>query len=206
MPGDIPAGQAAATLANLHAYVVGASMYGGPSDPTTPGDSGKYGKLDGTMGFAVLGMGTDMGDLAPLSDLVINYNGKSVTGKYLDIGEGGASVQGHVRAIDLWYQTAAALDFPNGVGLVKVYRPDGKAIKGIRGTATSITAAENEGSELNTQVGDTASAVADAPANAVNSLSGAISSFFGDIPHLLMLVGGAAIGILALVEIGKAAK
>lgn len=112
-----------------HTYKVGASTYGGASDPS----SGIYGykgdDLRGTHAFAELGMGTALGNLEYGAELIIGYGGKSVTAIKLDIGLGGAPVKGHARRIDLWWETAQALGF-SGVGLVSIHRPDGTPIKG----------------------------------------------------------------------------
>lgn len=108
--------------------IVGASMFGGPTDPSTPTDSGAFGHLNGTMGFAELsnnpaaGIYADfaaLGHLAPHTRLRITYGKKTVTGEKLDVGAGGGAVEGHKRAIDLWWQTAGALGFP-GTGLVQI--------------------------------------------------------------------------------------
>lgn len=119
-----------------HAYVVGASDYGGPGDPSTRGDTGASGQhLTGKMAFAELSMGTALGHLPMGTKLRITYRksgeelGKSVVAEKLDIGAGGDAVSGHARRIDLWYQTAKALGF-NGTGLVKIERLDGKPIAG----------------------------------------------------------------------------
>lgn len=112
--------------------VVGASMYGGPTDPGTPGSSGSCGDTKG-MTYAELGMGQNLGGLPCGTPLVITHNGHSVTAHKEDIGLGGASVNGHSRDIDLWYETAAAIGF-NGTGLVTISRQDGQPIKATGGT------------------------------------------------------------------------
>jgi hypothetical protein len=110
--------------------VVGASEYGGPGDPTTPGDNGAYGPLAGHYAFAELSTnwaapsGWDfsaLGGLAPGTLLQISYQGRSVIAQKLDVGRGGPPVgqPSHARAIDLWYQTAEALGF-QGTGLVEI--------------------------------------------------------------------------------------
>lgn len=107
--------------------LVGASVYGGPRDPSS-GTQGYQGdQLPGTMTYAELGYsGGDassanlLGGLPYKAPLRISYGGKSVVARKRDIGAGGGDVQGRPRAIDLWHETAAALGFPFGVGLVKV--------------------------------------------------------------------------------------
>lgn len=110
--------------------IVGASMYGGPGDPTS-GTAGAYGPLPGHYAFAELsnnyGAGVDnldfgaLGHLAPHTLLQITYNGRSVIAEKLDVGGGGPPVGDPptARRIDLWYETAAALGF-EGVGLVAI--------------------------------------------------------------------------------------
>lgn len=110
--------------------VVGASDYGGPGDPTTPGDSGAYGPLSGHYAFAELSTNwaapsgwnfSALGGMAPYSLLQITYNGRSVIAEKLDVGRGGPPVGSPPtpRAIDLWWQTASALGF-SGTGLVAI--------------------------------------------------------------------------------------
>ena len=109
--------------------VVGASVYGGARDPSS-GTQGYQGdQLPGTMTYAELGYsGGDassanlLGGLPYKAPLRISYGGRSVIARKRDIGAGGGDVQGKPRAIDLWHETAAALGFPFGVGLVKVQR------------------------------------------------------------------------------------
>lgn len=113
-----------------NAYVVGASIYGGPTDASS-GHVGSDGtRLDGTMSIAELNMGTALGHLPYGTELYIKYNGTTVKAVKHDIGLGGAPVQGHARRIDLWYQTAGALKFNGGTGLVAIARVDGKPIIG----------------------------------------------------------------------------
>jgi hypothetical protein len=107
--------------------LVGASVYGGPNDATSGTEGYKGDQLPGTMTYAELGYsGGDassarlLGGLPYKAPLRISYGGKSVVARKRDIGTGGGDVQGRPRAIDLWHETAAALGFPFGVGLVKV--------------------------------------------------------------------------------------
>ena len=120
---------------------VGASMYGGPSDPSSGTTGYKGDNLDsGPLAFAELGMGHNLGGLAYGAGLVISYKGRAVTAYKLDIGAGGAAVQGHRRDIDLYYRTAAALGFPNGLDLVQI-RPVGST-KGTAKTDAQTQAAD----------------------------------------------------------------
>lgn len=115
---------------NAPSYTVGASEYGlgesGHSCPKGPMDFG--GKA-----FAELNMGTALGGLPCGTQLKIEAIGSShnapVIATKVDIGLGGAPVQGHARRIDLYYQTAKAIGF-SGTGLVRISRVDGKPIIG----------------------------------------------------------------------------
>lgn len=106
--------------------LVGASYYGGPTDHVS-GTVGAAGvSLPGTSSFAELAMGHALGGLPFHTKLKISRGGKSVIAEKLDIGLGGGSVGGHNRAIDLWYETANALDM-GGLGVVKVSSLSGSA-------------------------------------------------------------------------------
>ena len=123
---------------------VGASMYGGPGDPSSGTTGYKGDNLDTSpLAFAELGMGHNLGGLAYGAGLVISYKGRAVTAYKLDIGAGGGAVQGHRRDIDLYYRTAAALGFPNGLDLVQI-RPvgstKGTAKTGAQTPATDMSA------------------------------------------------------------------
>lgn len=115
---------------NAPVYTVGASEYGrgeaGHSCPKGPNDVG--GKA-----FAELNMGTALGNLPCGTQLKIEAIGSShnapVIASKVDIGLGGAPVQGHARRIDLYYQTAQAIGF-SGTGLVRISRVDGRPIIG----------------------------------------------------------------------------
>jgi hypothetical protein len=98
--------------------VVGASVYGLGEAGT--GTMGKYGYMPGHMAFAELGMGHALGGLRPHQKVRISYRGRSVVAEKRDIGRGGPPVGGHHRAIDLWRDTARALHFGSGVGLVTI--------------------------------------------------------------------------------------
>lgn len=119
--------------------LVGASYYGGPTDGVS-GTVGAAGvSLPGKDSFAELAMGKALGGLPFHTKLKISRGGKSVIAEKLDIGLGGDDVNGHNRAIDLWYETAAKLGL-NGVGVVKVSSLDGSAAGG----STKLTDAEKK--------------------------------------------------------------
>lgn len=127
---------------NAPSYTVGASEYGrgesGHSCPRGPSDVG--GKA-----FAELGMGSMLGGLPCGTQLKIEAIGSThkapVIATKVDIGLGGAPVQGHARRIDLYYQTAQAIGF-SGTGLVRIQRLDGKPIIGPKDSKSG--AAESE--------------------------------------------------------------
>ena len=114
-------------------YVIAASEYGGPGDPSS-GHIGASGvDLTGKMAFAELDMGFSLGHL-PMGTKLRIYRRESeetepkvVIAEKLDIGRGGGPVSGHHRRIDLWYETAKALGF-HGLGFVQIERLDGKPI------------------------------------------------------------------------------
>jgi hypothetical protein len=139
---------AAKQKAKRHAYIVGASFYGGPSDKTVNnsdpvGSSGT--NLTGKSSFAELGMGHDLGGLPYGTKLILTYRESGETDRHtitvekLDIGAGGAPVSGHARRIDIWYDAAKQLgDFTKkGTALVKIERVDGKPIAGPHDENTS---------------------------------------------------------------------
>jgi|GEM_PF-5979220 len=99
--------------------LVGASVFGGPGDPSTGTVGYRGDHLPGKMAYAELDMGLALGSLPYKQKLKITHGGKSVIAEKLDIGAGGGPVQGHHRAIDLWYQTAAKLGI-SGLGLVTI--------------------------------------------------------------------------------------
>lgn len=105
--------------------IVGASMYGGPGDPSS-GTHGYHGdSLIGKNAYAELstvprGKNSDfaaLGHLPYKQKAHISYNGKTVDAEKLDVGGGGGPISGHHRDVDLWYQTAQKLGF-KGTGLV----------------------------------------------------------------------------------------
>jgi hypothetical protein len=133
---------------------VGASSFGGPSDPSSGhiGASGSdldrhpdsYAELAGrrpvTFQTAVL-----LGGLAYETPLRITYRRHSLVAYKRDIGFGGTPVSGQVRRIDLWYRIARRLGL-NGLGVVRVAPPPATGAANLQGltppppTAASATA------------------------------------------------------------------
>ena len=64
-------------------------------------------------------MGHALGTLPYMTPLMVGYHGKSAKLFKRDIGAGGPGIGGHPRAIDLWFQAAAALGF-SGLDLVTI--------------------------------------------------------------------------------------
>jgi hypothetical protein len=116
--------------------IVGASVFGGSlqsgqwvenladNGGNDLGDHGNH--MTGVPAIAELGNGTALGSIPDGTRLEIkdNTTGKTVIAIKEDIGAGGADIQGHTRAIDLWWQTANALGFYNGTGVVTVHAVD----------------------------------------------------------------------------------
>lgn len=108
--------------------LVGATTFGGPADPSTPGAVGAFGPLSGHLAFAELSpdgasVGGALGNLPPHTKLRVTANGRSVIAEKLDVGRGGGPVgrPPAARAIDLWWETARALGLPAAwAGLVKI--------------------------------------------------------------------------------------
>jgi hypothetical protein len=97
-----------------------ASVFGGPGDPATGHTGYKGDDLRGKMAFAELVMGTALGHLPYQTKLILKYKGKTVVAEKLDIGLGGGPCSdGTPRAIDLWYETAQALGFSGGLGIIE---------------------------------------------------------------------------------------
>jgi hypothetical protein len=117
------------------AQVVGATEYGGPGDPSsgTVGASGanllahpdSYAELGGV----TFQTATAMGGLPYLTPLRVTWNRRSAIAYKRDFGLGGGPVDGRPRAIDLWWQFAAALRIPyedgRWSGAVRIPRPPG---------------------------------------------------------------------------------
>lgn len=100
---------------------VGASTFGGPGDPGTGSIGYRGDNLHGQDAYAELRMGTALGGLPYRHPLTIAHGGRAVSAQKLDIGLGGAPVQGHETAIDLWYETANKLGLPDvWKGLVQI--------------------------------------------------------------------------------------
>jgi hypothetical protein len=114
------------------ALTVGATEYGGPGDPAsgTVGASGadlsllpdSYAELGGR----TFETATAMGGLRYLTPLRIGWGGHSVIAYKRDIGLGGGPIDGHPRAIDLWWELAGSLGIPyehgRWSGLVRIER------------------------------------------------------------------------------------
>jgi hypothetical protein len=128
-----PNRQAAQTSVLGQKMTVCASVFGGPDDPSTwgndvpgvPGHRDQTGyrgdRMLGQNAFAELGMGRGLGDLERKEKVVVTNpeNGISLICQKLDVGRGGCDCGGFPRAIDLYYDTAAALGFI-GLGVVEV--------------------------------------------------------------------------------------
>lgn len=195
-------------------YVVGASEYGGPHDPSTHGDMGSCGQhLSGKMAFAELYMGNALGHLPCGTQLYVSMHQgghQGVIATKMDIGAGGAPVSGHARRIDLWYQTAQAIGF-SGTGLVNIRRVDGKPIIGPSDTEHGTTTGagvlgtgigpntEKEGDEASEKF---KSAVESLPSWGA-ALAKALSFLFSQAGWITMLkvIGGAALLYLAIKEL-----
>jgi hypothetical protein len=114
--------------------VVGASVFGGKQQSgkwvenladnggNDLGDHGNH--LTGTPAFAELDMGKALGGIPDGTRVEIDYKGKKVIAVKDDIGAGGANVDGHKRAVDLWWQTANALGFNDGTGVITIHAVD----------------------------------------------------------------------------------
>lgn len=87
--------------------------------------------LHNTVSFAELSNDAAHPDYSALGNLPagarveIEYNGRCLVAEKRDVGNGGYAVNGHPRAIDLWWQTARSIGFTNGFDLVKVKRVAG---------------------------------------------------------------------------------
>jgi hypothetical protein len=114
--------------------IVGASVFGGKQSggkwvenlaDNGGNDLGDHGNhMTGTPAIAELDMGKALGGIPDGTRLEIDYNGKKVIAVKNDIGAGGANVEGHKRAVDLWWQTANALGFNDGTGVITVHAVD----------------------------------------------------------------------------------
>jgi CHAP domain len=115
--------------------VVGATVFGGPGDPTTPDDVGAGGKLTGRDAYAELsrdagakdfsaltsvlsykGETDEFGGLPMKTKLRISAGGHEVVAQKLDRGAGGGPIGSRPRALDLWWQTADKLKLGGSKG------------------------------------------------------------------------------------------
>lgn len=101
------------------ALTVTASVFGGRGDDNGIGYRGDR-LFNFNDSFAELGMGRALGGLPLHAKRWINYRSKTVRGTKRDIGGGGAGIGGTVRAIDLHAPLASRLNFPWGIGIVRV--------------------------------------------------------------------------------------
>jgi hypothetical protein len=129
---------------------VGATEYGGPGDPSsgTVGSSGvdldthpdSYAELGGV----TFQSATAMGGLAYETPLRITWGRHSAIAYKRDIGLGGGPIDGLPRAIDLWWQFAAALGIPYEAGRwsgpVRVRRPPASGAADLLGESAAVTA------------------------------------------------------------------
>lgn len=84
-----------------------------------------------------------MGGLAAGTRVEIEYKGKCVVAEKRDTGQGGSAVNGHQRAIDLWWQTARSLGFTNGFDTVKVRLAGSVPLSPLGGTSTCMVASQS---------------------------------------------------------------
>jgi hypothetical protein len=119
----------AAAVPGGRGTVVGASLYGPPGvDPTVHGNSGAYATLRAGDIARLRSGGPLFWQLRPLSLVRVTANtDRSVIARVADWGTGGGPVNGHPRAVDLWWQTADELGLPGAsgawLGLVRISRP-----------------------------------------------------------------------------------
>ena len=114
--------------------IVGASVFGGKQSggkwvenlaDNGGNDLGNHGNhMTGTPAIAELDMGKALGGIPDGTRVEIDYNGKKVIAIKDDIGAGGPNVDGHKRAVDLWWQTANALGFNDGTGVITIHAVD----------------------------------------------------------------------------------
>ena len=123
-----PGTGATALMPGGRGTLVGASEYGPPGvDLTVHGNAGAYALLRlGDIARLQSG-GPVFQTLAPLSLLRLTAaTNRTVIARVADWGTGGAPVDGHPRAVDLWWQTADQLGLPGSSGswsgLVRIAR------------------------------------------------------------------------------------
>lgn len=103
--------------------------------------------LHNTVSFAELSNNPSASDYAAMGGLAagtrveIEYHGRCVVAEKRDVGQGGSSVNGHLRAIDLWWQTARSLGFTNGFDAVKVRLAGSASLSPLGKTSACKTAA-----------------------------------------------------------------
>ena len=110
----------------------------------------------GRTGYAELSISANsrdysaLGKLPQQTKLEIIYNGKSIIAEKLDVGAGGAPINGKPRAIDIWWETARLLNMTDSsVVTIRAVDPstpltplNGKALTaGVSNTPTTATAA-----------------------------------------------------------------
>ena len=109
-----------------------ATTFGGPGDPGTGSVGYKGDNLNAKPNsFAELNMGTALGGLPYMAPITVALRGKKMTLYKRDIGGGGPGLNGHTRAVDIWYQAAQQLGL-NGLEDVMVNGAGGGAGSGER--------------------------------------------------------------------------
>jgi hypothetical protein len=175
---------------------VGASMYGGPGDPTS-GHTGYQGDhLDGTDTFAELGtggaIGNALGGLPYGTPLLIEKDGKSLVVYKRDVGLGGGPVSGLHRSVDLWYEDAQKIGL-NGLGVLRITRLDPRTVPPAK--SAKAQAASRGSSNVTRAPADTAPQ-SQAAAGVFGSDTGPQSLYA--LVFLVSLAGGAALFAIGL--------
>ena len=98
------------------------------STPTITGSVGAYASLRAGDIARLKSGGPLFAQLAPLSLLRLTAStGRSIIARVADWGTGGPPIDGHVRAVDFWWQTSNTLGLPGTsgawAGLVRIARP-----------------------------------------------------------------------------------
>jgi hypothetical protein len=132
LAASMPAGPGALVAATVYSEP-GPGAYGaGLGGHLSFAELGLHAEGDGDRSHAdrigrALGLG---GPLAPFTRLEIRApNGRTVVAEKRDVGMGGAPIDGHARAIDLWTTTREALGLPpDWSGLVRVSGVPGEAL------------------------------------------------------------------------------
>lgn len=107
-----------------------------------PGAPSQFAELDG---------GKALGGLADGTKIQIEYNNKLITAQKEDVGGTNPDVKGVHRAVDIWWEAAKLLGFPDGIDVVQVrIAPDQNApatpLNGKAVDATGANAATGGGS------------------------------------------------------------